>query len=277
VKGREAGSVRSQLAALAAGMAALGRRMEQLAAVHRDGGGEAAQIARLERLLDLDAVVAHARDAVARADLADDPAPHLLVADLLPSDAYRALLGAIPVPVLFEGRVEHGQEMRAPPRLAPMSSIVTWMFVDEIARALSDLLVARLAEPLAAFAGARFPSLPPLGDWGAAITVSEARLVRRAPGYAGRAPGERPWELITGIVDLARPQDSPEHGSRLGSRTIPFRANTALICIGGAEAHVYAPIPAGAPSQTERYTYEFGIGPTKAARRRLAALLGGAA
>jgi len=243
--------------------------MEQLAALRADEAHETAQIARLERVLDFDRVVAHVRDAVARAEVAADPVPHVVVADLLPADAYQKLVDAIPSAVFFDGRPEQGQEVRVPPRLAPMSSIVTWMFVDEVARVLSDLLVARLAEPLAAYACAQFPSLPPFDDWGVDITVTDSRLVRRAPGFAGRPPADRPWQLVNSVVDLARQQDTLEYGSKLRAKEIAFRANSMVTWVGPPDVHVHASIPDRAPADVERYTYEFGIGPTRGGRARL--------
>lgn len=268
---REAHAVRSELAKLASGIATLHRRMEQLSALQDGEKHAAAQIARLERVLDFDRVAAYVRGAVTRAEVAGDPVPHLLVANLLPPDVYEALIEAIPAHVFLDGRAERGQDMRVPPRLAPMPSIVTWMFLDEIARALSDLLVARLAEPLALYTQARFPSLPPFRDWGVELTLSEGRLVRRAPGYAGRPPVDRPWDVVTSVLYLARHQDTEEYGSQLQAAMIPFRANSALAYVGPVETHAYASIPSDAPEDVERYTYEFGIGPTRDARRTLTA------
>ncbi|MBI4486247.1 MAG: hypothetical protein HY655_09575 [Acidobacteria bacterium] len=265
---QDAGSLRSELFQLAAGMTTLQRRMEQLAALH-ERGEEVGRIARLERVLEFDRVVAHVRAAVARAELAGDPVPHLLVSDLLPAEVYAAVLDAIPAAVFFNGRVAQGQELRVPPRLAPMVSIITWMFVDEVGRLLSDLLVARLAEPLAAYARARFPSLPPFGDWGVDITVTESRLVRRGPGYVGPPPADGRWDLINGVVHLARHQDTAEYGGRLQTQEIAFRANSMVTWVGPPEAHVHVSIPRHAPPNLERYTYEFRVGPTREGRSRL--------
>lgn len=276
MRGQRDGSVRTELSQLAAGMASLQRRMEQLAALHA-GGEEAARIARLERVLDFDCVVAHLHGAVARAELAGNPAPHLLVTDLLPPNVYGALIEAIPPAVCFDGRTGQVQEMRVPPRLAPMPSIVTWIFFDEVVRVLSDLLVARLTEPLGAYARAQFPSLPPFRDWDVEITVTEGRLVRRAPGSSGRPAIDRAWDLVSGIVYLARQHDTVEYGSAWHGVTIPFRGNTMLACVGPLDARAYVPIPTGAPAETERYSYEFGIGPSRDGRHRLSALMNGAA
>lgn len=249
-------------------------RMEQLAALREEEPQLAARIARLERVLDFPRVAAHVRSAVAGASLVVEPAPHLTAPDLLPVDVYQAVIEAIPAAVLFDRRVERGQELRVPPRLAPVTAIVAWTFVNEIGRVMSDLLVARLAEPLAVYARGRFPSLPPPGEWGVEMTLSEARIVRRVPGYQGGSSADRPWDLVTGVLCLGRHRDTEEYGSRLQGGSIPFRANSLLAWVGTADTHAYGSIPPDAPAVTERYTYEFGIGPTKDARRMLTALIG---
>jgi hypothetical protein len=261
-----------ELSMLSSGLLTLRRRMEQLSVLHEEEREAPARIARLERVLDFDRVAAHATDALALATLTSDPVPHFFVRNLLPSEAYDALIEAIPSPMFFEGRIESRQEMRSPPRLAPMASIVAWMFLNDVGRLLSDILVARLAEPLAAYVGARFPWLPPFRQWGVDVTLTEARLVRRAPGFTGRAPAGRAWDLMTGVLQLARPKDGEAYGSRLQTVAFPFQANSLLLWVGTPEALVLAPIPASAPGEVERYTYEFGIGPTRAGRRAIAAM-----
>jgi hypothetical protein len=103
------------------------------------------------------------------------------------------------------------------------------------------------------------------------MTLSEARLVRRVPGYEGGSAADRPWDLVTSVLCLGRHQDTEEYGSRLQGGSIPFRSNSLLAWVGAADTHAYASIPPDAPEDTERYTYEFGIGPTKDVRRMLTA------
>ena len=259
------------LSTFASSIETLRRRMEQLVALREEEPELAARIARLERVLDFSRVAAHVRTAVAQASLVVEPVPYLVAPDLLPADVYQAVIGAIPAPVFFDGRVARGQELRVPPRLAPVTVIVTWTFVNEIGRVLSDLLVARLAEPLAAYTHDRFPSLPPPGERGVEMTLSEARIVRRVLGYQGGSAAGRPWDVATGVLGLGRHQDTEEYGSRLQGGSIPFRSNSLLAWVGAADTHAYASIPPDAPEDTERYTYEFGIGPTKDVRRTVMA------
>ncbi len=266
----ELGVLRTELSNLSARVRTLRRRTEQLSALRAETPQWEARIAALEGLLDFDRVSAHARGAAERARLAASPVPHLVIAELFPRDVYRTLLDAIPMPVFFDGRATEGQQLGVPPRLAPAHAVVTWMFVNDVVRqSLSELLVARLAAPLTAYAHERFPSLPPLAEWAGEMTLIDGRIVRRTPGYAGPAPVDRPWELLTGVLDLVRDHDGEEYGSRLAGVSIPFRPNTALVCVGPPDRRSYAPIPPDAPAGVERHTYEFGIGPARSARRRL--------
>jgi hypothetical protein len=232
----------------------LARQTRQLAILRSEDALAGAHVERFERILDAEHVGAHARQAVAAARLRRDPVVHLRVDELLPPDVYRALVDAIPAPVFFEGD-EARQELRVPPRLAPTHTVVAWAFFTEVMLdAVSGALVAAFDEPLAAMAQTRFPELPPIGKWGE-ITLTQGRLVRRTAGEEPPDVAERPWDLLTGVLDLARPGNDD--------------ANTLVVCLGQARTDRYAQTIDIAPPGTERYTYEFGIGPTREARRRL--------
>jgi hypothetical protein len=264
----------SQLTKLTTGVSTLRRRVEQLSALRAGADQAGAQIARLERALDFDRVAAHVRAAVMQALRASDAVAHLLVIDLVPSETYQALIDAIPAPAFFDGDAERGEELRVPPRGVPTTSLVTYAFVHEIGRLVANLLLTSLAEPLASYTRARFPSLPPFRDWPVDIPLTEGRLVRRRPGYIGRRPPDRPWQLASGVLDLARAHETEEFGGTLQGAVIPFRANTLLAYVGPPDVHAYASIPVDAPAGTERYAYEFGIGPARDDRRTLAGLTG---
>ena len=255
---------------LASRVSTLYRRIEQLSALQGDEQMLENRIAQLERVLEFDRVAAHARAAVERAEIAASDVPYLVALDLLPRDVYSAVLDAIPPPVFFEGRAAGGEHVRVPLRLGPIHSIVTWSFIDEVVRrALSDVLVARFAAPLEAHVRELFPAGPPFAEWARDVTLIDGRLVRRTPGYAGPAAVDRPWELLGGLLDLAREQDGHEYGSHLASLSIPFRGNRALLYVGPPQGLAYAPIPDDAAGAIERYTYEFSMGPTRRARRSL--------
>jgi hypothetical protein len=108
------------------------------------------------------------------------------------------------------------------------------------------------------------------------LTVSYGRLVLRRPGYEARGRRPRPWRFLTTVVNLAREADTSEHGSLVrgtadddGTARIPHRPNTALTVFDVAGAHAYESIPNMAAPATERYAYEFAIGPDAGSRERL--------
>jgi hypothetical protein len=262
--------LRNEVSALAADMAALRRRTEQIAALRDDQTDR--RIERLEHVLDYDRTAAHVRAAVSRSHLAHDPVAHIYVADLFPRDVYDALVEAVPPAAFFETDPPHAAELRMPPRLASTHSIVTWAFLTEVVLdVLSPALVTAFAQPLGALTSTLFPALPPLSELDVEVTLSHGRLIRRARGYRATPSPDREWDFLTAVVCLARPGDGPEFGSRLDGRTFPFHANSALVFLQPAHAHTYESIPDSVGDQVQRHTYEFGVGPTQAGRRALAA------
>jgi hypothetical protein len=141
-----------------------------------------------------------------------------------------------------------------------------------VLRSLGPALAERFSKPLAARAATAFPGLPPFDEWNVEITLSEGRLVRRVRGYAGAPAPHREWDLLTAVLCLARRGDDERFGSRVYGEPFPFRANCAVAFVGPSEALEYASIPPETSGMTERYTYEFGIGPSREGRRRLARL-----
>ncbi len=265
-------ALRTQVSTLATGVRTLRRRAEQLSVLRAEASGVDVRIAALERALDFDRVASHVRAAVERAEVSSSPVPHLTIANVLPAGAYRALVDAIPAPAFFEGRVAGGQRVRVPLHVAPAQAIVAWMFLtDLVRRTLGRLLVTRLAKPLEAYARDRFPALSPIAAWGDDVTLIEGRIVRRTPGYDGGTADARPWELLTGVLDLARDGDSEEYGSGLAGVPVPYRANTARVCVGPPTRLTYVAIPPDASADVVRHAYEFGIGPTRTARTALEA------
>jgi hypothetical protein len=108
------------------------------------------------------------------------------------------------------------------------------------------------------------------------LTASHGRLVLRRPGYEARGRRGRPWHFLTTIVSLAREADTSEHGSLVrgpaaddDTARIPFQPNTALTVFDVAGAHAYQSIPETSAAGTERYAYEFPIGPDAGGRERL--------
>ena len=286
---RELDAVGSVFTKLTSDIDKLRRRVDQLSALRTAEPAEGVQLQALERVLDIDRVAQHVRAACAAAELSAGPVPHLVISDVFPGDVYAAIVEAIPEPAFFEAVTDNAYQLRVPPRLAPFQALVTWEFVTAVVlRAFSPALLARLHEPLAAFARTQFPALPSLEDWNVEVTLSQGHIVKRCPGYASAHSEDRPWDLLTTIVDLGASQEDGLDGSVLGWRppsraelpagsgtvkNIPFRPNGALAFVGPASVHQYASIPRGAPQHAVRYAYEFGVGPTREGRRILNAMM----
>jgi hypothetical protein len=250
--------------------------VDQLFELRREELDAPIRMDALERVLNVDRIAAHVRQAVARTEIVEDPVPHAVTSGLLPPDAYDSVLAAIPATVFFEDGTTGGRELRVPPALAPTYSIATWSFVTDLVKdVLAPALVERFRGPLDRHLAALCPSLDRASGTGLAFDAGAGRIVRRSPG--GDAPHAltRPWHLLTTVLFLVRPGDGEDHGSRLcgAALEIPFRANSALTVLGPAGAHEYASIPSTAPAGVVRYSYEFRLGLTPEARRRLMAAM----
>ncbi len=258
---RDLGRLGNEISRLRIQMQRLRQRTDQLAALRETEPVDTRRLAQLESVLDVSAVSEHLQAVVARAPLVVDPVAHLTLDALFPTTVYAVLVEMIPPAAFFEGAADQTQELRVPQQAGPLPAIVAWTFVTELVlRALGPALVARFESVLAGFARATFPSLPPFHEWGVGIALTQGRLVRHPPGAAAVQPVERPWDFLTGVLGLGQPHESGDDG-----------VNTAVVCLGPAQAHqVLSKGPSERP-QTEWYTYEFGIGPTRDARRTLTA------
>jgi hypothetical protein len=230
----------------------------------------AARLEQLEQVLIPDRVAAHCRAAIGHAAIVDAPVAHAVIPDLLPSDAYAALAGALPSPAFFEGRDDTRRQVDVPPKLAETHAMVAWRFVaDLVVEALAPALVARFEAPLLGHVQRFAPGAVSWPVAGHAVAPSLGRLLRRERGAAAQPRRERPRHFLTCVLFLARPGDTAEYGSRLRAAgtssgqdvTVPFRANTLLAAVDVTGAHDYEPVPDQAPPGVVRYTYEFPIGP----------------
>lgn len=281
--------IQETLSQLASQTTALNIRTEQLLTLHREDTRNRARMARLERLLDVEHISAHVRDAVNRSELFEDPFPHVVVTDLLPPKIYDVVVDAIPPRVFFQERPVNRQQLSVPLEFAPQYSIAVWQFLTEtiVRRAIGPALVDRFRQPLAQYLTTLCPSVESVCDAGITFTVSDGRILLRRPGYVIPPHRDPQWGFLTTIIYLARPGDREDYGTQLYSldverespsnapfyvdpemcrlvKTVPFRANTALTFLNSTGAHG-ASIPPDAPADTERYIYQFRVGPEKGA------------
>jgi len=252
---------------------------------------------RLPFVLDPARVSAHVRDAVGRAALIADPFPHMVVDDVVPSDVYKMMLRAIPPPDFFGDKDYIKQNLRIPVGAGPELTVQVWQFVDDvIARAVVvPAVMARFDEPLRGHYRtifgdefvARAAELPQ--------SPSGGRVMLRRPGYHLAPHRDPKRSMLTCLMYLAAPGDDESYGTKIfrvsgdhessytqtyypeqsGAacelvKMVPFRPNSMLVFLNGAGAHG-ADIPADAPADLERYSYQFYVGPSSEEMGRLIA------
>ncbi len=120
--------------------------------------------------------------------------------------------------------------------------------------------------------------------------------MRRGRGYCISPHRDPKWGFLTGILYLARPQDSERWGTQLFAvdedddavgaaphwidpakcrlvSDVPYRPNTMLVMLNSSGAHG-AQIPEDAePADLRRYIYQFRIGPSSHTIRWLTTML----
>jgi hypothetical protein len=244
-------------------------------------------VAGLDARLDAGRVLTHVRERIEAAPFPRDPFPHIVVEDLLPKDVYKLALEAIPHEVFFGTRDRVKQNLRVPFDFAPTLATRVWQFLDE--RVFRDAIRPAALEKFRSEVAAYYESLfgAELAGEAAALpqSVSGGRLMLRRPGYH-LAPHRDPKRtVLTCLIYLARSKDNEAYGTRVfrvhGDReagytqtfypeeegcrcelvkTVPFRANSALVFLNSRGAHG-AEIPADAPPDVQRVSFQFYIGP----------------
>jgi hypothetical protein len=244
-------------------------------------------IAELPRVLDERRVTEHVRDAIAAAPLLTDPYEHIVVERLLPDDVYDLILEAIPPIAFFSHQDPIKRNIRFPLGFGPELSTRVWDFFDNtIARgAIRTTVLEKFDGPLQRHFDSIFgPEFRARAN-DLRQSVSGGRLMLRAPGYHLGPHRDPKRSMLTCLLYLARPDDSEVYGTQIFRvaddsdatykqtyypeqdghacelvKVVPFRANTMLAFLNSRGAHG-ATIPADAPSDLQRYAYQFYIAP----------------
>ena len=244
----------------------------------------------------MEALDRHLRTAVAGATLETEPGPHMVVADLLPDDVYADLLETMPPPEAFEV-ADKSKANFLPSTTAdvPERSRESWSWFhgDVVEKLLTPILMDAFRPCLTAAYQAQF-GVPLAADaLGLPHHAFQGRLMLRRPGYRLKPHRDKKIAAITGLVYFARPGDSRDYGTDLYrivddqqapimktyypeahggraelARTVPFVGNTGLIFMNVPGMAHGAGIPPDAP-QSERYAYQFYVGPPKPELARL--------
>ena len=243
-------------------------------------------------------VPAHVRAAVAAAPLESDPCPYIVLDDLLPDDAYDALVSAIPPPLFFDHLNVTLQDLKVPFEFAPRYHWEIWhafqkhVFMRELVPALTD----KFQDGLDLLVRTHWPGVADsMADAGISLYPAAARVMRRRPGYEIKPHRDPHWTLLTCILYLTKRDDRQLYGTQLCRlqhdqefpthspfwvpeddvevvREVPGRPNSAVVFLNSTGAH-RASIPADAPPETDRYIYQVQLGAERAVRDALTARL----
>lgn len=249
-------------------------------------------------IFDQERVGSHVAKAIAAASVETDPSVHIVINDLVPADTYEAMLDGMPAPIFFSQRDNIKQNIRlANLDVAPEWALRTLAFIEHslVPRMMVPALLRKFDTHIRDFYVREYG--PERGPVLAAIPHEAAggRLMLRRRGYHLDPHLDPKRVVFTCLLYFARPGDSESfgttffrmHGTPTIDRTntfypgsqgivcepvkmVPFKANSAVAFVNWGGAHG-ADIPATAPADTERYSYQFYVSPDPAA---LAAVLG---
>jgi len=274
---------------LASAVERLNIQTEQLLAIQRLDWDRRLDLARLDRILDRDAVRRHVCTRIASTALEMRPFPHLVVESWLPDELYERAIDAVPPPVFFAS--DRDAHWVVPSGIAPAYSREVWAFIANcvVGDSLREALNRKFAVVVRDYVRSFCDTLP--DDVDLDLHISDGRIMLRRPGYDLRPHRDPRWGFITGIAYLAREGDVEAYGTQLyrveedreapSSRVyyidpskceqvkdVPFRANSMVVFLNSQGAHGAA-IPKDASAGLERYIYQFRMGPTNKLINRL--------
>ena len=279
-------------------LAVLSTRVQQFEAVYESDTRAARSPDRALKRIGDARVPVHVREVVAAAPLESDPFPHIVLNDLLPDDAYDALVAAIPPPLFFEHLPVNRQDLKVPFEFAPRHHREVWQAFH--AHIVMNALVPALCEKFRN--GLDLPVRTDgsgIVDSMADTTITQhpvkARVLRRRPGYGIKPHRDPRWAFLTCILYLTKRDDPQLYGTQLCRlrrerettshtplyfeehevetvREVPGRPNSAVVFLNSTGAH-RASIPSDAPPETDRYIYQLLLEPEPAVRAALNARL----
>jgi hypothetical protein len=288
---REVGEIRVALDETTARASRSERTSAQLRLIHELDEQQRDLIDLLPTLLNVDCIGAHVRQAIESAPVRSDPFEHVVVEGVLPGPLYDLLLTALPPAVFFHDRDPIKQNLAFPMVFGPRLALRVWNFVDEViaGHLIRPAVLKTFHEPLQRHYDVIFgPSLRERAS-GLPHLTSGGRLMLRRPGYHLSPHRDPKHSMVTCLLYLARPGDSDVYGTQLYrvagdqeahykqtyypesnghqcelAAAVPFRPNTMLAFLNSRGAHG-ATIPADAPGDLERYSYQFYVAPKKEA------------
>jgi len=272
---------------------------EQRAELTRLRRAQALDLEQVDRIRSIEdlwkpaAIAAHVRSVVADATVHTDPFPHLVLEPLLPPEAFRVLVDAVPPEEFFEG--EKHLDLRGIGKatsVVPLFSRIIW---GSLRKDVIDCALApALAERLRPFA--RNLLRHSVGD----EFVDEAlalplhphglRLMLRRRGWTLRPHCDPRDQFISTLLYLAPPGEGDTYGTQLFrvlqdnfvpgwantyypedegvacelAKTMPYRGNLCLSFLNlGGGAHGAAVPEDAQPPDLRRLAFQFYMGPDK--------------
>ena len=273
-------------------------RVQQSQAVHKSDAGTTQPLKTALKQIDHARVFAHVQAVVAAAPLESDPCPRIVLDDLLPDDAYDALIAAIPPPLFFEHLAVNQQDLKIPFKFTPRYQREVWQaFQDRIVmNALTPALTDKFQNDIDLLVRTNWPGIfDSMADAGVSLHLVAGRVMRRRPGYEIKPHRDPRWSFLTCILYLTKRDDRQLYGTQLCRlqqeqespsksplwiderkievvREVPGRPNSAVVFLNSTGAH-RAAIPADAPPETDRYIYQVRFGPERSVRDALIARL----
>ena len=273
-------------------------RVEQSQAVYTSDIGPTRPLKTALKRIDHARVRAHVRAVVAAAPLESDPCPHIVLDDLLPDDAYDALVAAIPAPLFFEHLGVDRQDLKIPFKFTPRYQREVWQAFETriVMNALVPALTDKFHDSLDLLVRTQWPGVvDSMADAGISLHLVAGRVMRRRPGYEIKPHRDPLWTFMTCILYLTKRDDLQLYGTQLCRlqqeresptrsplwiderevevvREVPGRPNSAVVFLNSTGAH-RASIPADAPPETDRYIYQVRFGPERSVRDALIARL----
>ena len=272
---------------------------EQRAELTRLRRAQALDLEEVDRIKSIEdvwkpaAIAAHVRSVVAAAPVHTDPFPHLVLEPLLPPEAFRVLVDAVPPEEFFEGK-DH-LDLRGigkPTTVVPLFSRIIWCSLRN--DVIDCALAPALAERLRPFA--RDLLRHSVGDEFVEETLAlplhphGLRLMLRRRGWTLRPHCDPRDQFISTLLYLAPPGEGDTYGTQLFrvlqdnfvpgwantyypedegvacelAKTMPYRGNLCLSFLNlGGGAHG-ASVPEDAqPPDLRRLAFQFYMGPDR--------------
>jgi hypothetical protein len=239
------------------------------------------------------AIAKHVRSVVAEAPVHTDPFPHLVLEPLLPPDAFRVLVDAVPPEEFFEG--EKHLDLRGIGKatsVVPLFSRIIWRSLRN--DVIDTALAPALAERLRPFARdlLRHSVGDELVEDALALPLHPhgLRLMLRRRGWTLRPHCDPRDQFISTLLYLAPPGEGDTYGTQLFrvlqenfvpgwantyypedegvacelAKTMPYRGNLCLSFLNlGGGAHG-ASVPEDAqPPDLRRLAFQFYMGPDR--------------